>query len=445
MSDREELLEETPPEVLRGFLARELATDPDLERRFYSFLNTSDLDVYELRAEIESKYGYQTAPNFTQYEERAESYIKKGRYRDAATIYRAMFEAMRDHLHEFDPHRGRFEHDETFQDAIASYATCIRDANLPHEEKREYIEYCFDQWVGEHEEGGFPQHFREALWELCTTEDDYRYWQSLLRDRLDERLDSDRIYGEHYDDDTDAWRRGNLTTPADEDELLDGYTETAWLRGYVELLDRLDEEAELGAILARHYPASRHLCLRYARFLADEGEQEAAVTVAEYGIEAFSGADTVPLREFLVDRYEATDPDAFRKTLIDLFAERTDWTYYDRLKAATPVDEWDHVVDTIVDRLDSRWAAETIVEIYLREERIEDAFETVTDAQNLDLFEAYIDQLGDHVPAAYFDAYRREIKNAAADASRRTYYRQVAPARDVDDGTLLVVVLTAVI
>ncbi|WP_119813776.1 hypothetical protein [Halalkaliarchaeum desulfuricum] len=106
---------------------------------------------------------------------------------------------------------------------------------------------------------------------------------SLLRGRLDERLESDRIYGEHYDDDTDAWRRGDLTTPADEDELLDGYTETAWLRGFVELLDRLDEEAELGGILARHYPASRHLCLRYARFLADEGEQEAAVTVAEYG------------------------------------------------------------------------------------------------------------------------------------------------------------------
>ncbi|AUX07814.1 SWIM zinc finger containing protein [Halalkaliarchaeum desulfuricum] len=112
--------------------------------------------------------------------------------------------------------------------------------------------------------------------------------------------------------------------------------------------------------------------------------------------------------------------------LIDLFAERTDWTYYDRLKVATPNDEWDHVVDTIVDRLDRRWAAETIVEIYLREERIEDAFETVTDVQDLDLFEAYIDQLGDHDPAAYFDAYRREIKNAAADASRRKYYRQVA-------------------
>jgi hypothetical protein len=105
---------------------------------------------------IESKYGYRTAPNFTTYEDRAESYIEKGRYRDAATIYRAMFEAMRDHLHEFDPHRGGFEHDETFQDAIASYATTIREANLPHEEKREYIEYCFDQWLDEHEEGGFP-------------------------------------------------------------------------------------------------------------------------------------------------------------------------------------------------------------------------------------------------------------------------------------------------
>ncbi|AUX07813.1 SWIM zinc finger containing protein [Halalkaliarchaeum desulfuricum] len=176
MSDTEKLLEEMPPELLRGFLARELETDPDLERRLHSFLNTSDLDVYELRAEIESKYGYQTAPNFTQHEKRAESYIEKGRYRDAETIYRAMFEAMRDHLHEFDSHRGGFEHDETFQDAIASYATCIHDANLPHEEKCEYIEYCFDQWVDEHEEGGFPQHFREALWEMCTTEDDYRYW-----------------------------------------------------------------------------------------------------------------------------------------------------------------------------------------------------------------------------------------------------------------------------
>ena len=100
MSDIEKKLDETPPEVLRAFLARELAADPDLERRFHSFLDTSDLDIYELRDEIESKYGYQSAPNFTTYEDRAESYIEKGRYRDAATIYRAMVEAMRDHLHE---------------------------------------------------------------------------------------------------------------------------------------------------------------------------------------------------------------------------------------------------------------------------------------------------------------------------------------------------------
>lgn len=143
MSDIEELLERTPPDVLQAFLARELAADPDLERRLHSFLNTSDLDVYELRDEIESKYGYQSAPNFTTYEQRAESYVESGRHRDAATVYRAMFEAMRDHLYEFDPHRGGFEHDEIFRDAIASYATSIRDANLPHEDKREYIEYCF--------------------------------------------------------------------------------------------------------------------------------------------------------------------------------------------------------------------------------------------------------------------------------------------------------------
>jgi hypothetical protein len=426
MSDREELLEETPPDALRAFLAREFEADSDLERRFNSFLGTSDIDVYELRAEIESKYGYRTAPNFTTYEERAESSIENGRYCDAATIYRAMFEAMRDHLHELDPHQGGFEHDETFQDAIANYATCIRDANLPHEDKREYIEYCFDQWLDEHDEGGFPQHFREALWELCTTEDDYRYWQSLLRDRLDERLDSDQLFGEKYDNDTDTWRRGDLTTPADEDELLDGYTETAWLRGYVELLDRIEEQTELGAILNRHYPASRHFCLRYGRLLADEGKREAAISIAEYGIDAFSGSDTVPLREFLVDQYEGTDPDAFRETMIELFVERTDWAYYERLKASSPDDDWENIVDTIVDRLDSRWGAETIVEIYLREDRIEDAFETVTNASDLDLFDAYIDQLGAHDPAAYFDAYRREIKKAAADASRRKYYRQVA-------------------
>jgi hypothetical protein len=426
MSDIEEKLEETPAEVLRAFLARELAADPDLEQRFRSFLDTSNLDVYELRDEIESNYGYQSAPNFTTYEERAESYIEKGRYRDAATIYRAMFEAMRNHLYEFDPHRGGFEHDETFQNAIASYATTIREANLPHEEKREYIKYCFDRWLDEHEEGGFPQHFREALWELCSTEEDYRYWQSLLRDRLDKQFGSDRLYGEKYDEDADTWRRGDPTAHADEAELLDGYTETAWLRGYVELLDRIDERTELGAILNRHYPASRHLCLRYARLLAEECEHEAAITVAEYGTEAFSGSDTIGLREFLVDQYEETDADDFWDMMIGLFVERTDWSYYERLKAATPDDEWEHVVDTVIDRLDSRWDADTIIEIYVRENRIDDAFETVTNARDLDLFNAYIDQLGDRDPAAYFDAYRREIKKAAADASRRKYYREVA-------------------
>ena len=36
MSDIGTNLEGTPPEVLRAFLARELAADPDLERRFHS-------------------------------------------------------------------------------------------------------------------------------------------------------------------------------------------------------------------------------------------------------------------------------------------------------------------------------------------------------------------------------------------------------------------------
>jgi hypothetical protein len=424
--DREAILDETHPDALRAFLAREFAAAPDLERRFHSFLATSDLDVYELRAEIESKYGYQTAPNFTRYEERAASYIEKGRYRDGATIYRAMFEAMREHLYEFDPHQGGFEHDETFQDGIASYATCIRDANLRHEDKRAYIEYCFDQWLDEHEEGGFPQHFRHALWDLCTTEADYRYWLSLLGEQLNDQYGFDRIRGEQRDDDVAAWRDGDLTTPVDDEVLLDGYTETAWVRLYVELLDHLDEQAELGTILTRHYPASRHLCLRYARFLADEGEQMAAITIAENGIDTFSTSDTVQLREFLVDQYAETDPEAFRDTLIDLFTDRTDWAYYDRLQSATADAEWSPVVDEIVDRLESRWAAETIVEIYLREGRIDDAFETVTGAGNLGLFETYLDELGDHDSAAYFDAYRRAIKKQAAEASRRTYYREVA-------------------
>ena len=68
MSDITEKLEEIPPNVLRAFIARELAADPELKQRFHSFLDTSDLDVYELRDEIESKYGYRTAPNFTRYD-----------------------------------------------------------------------------------------------------------------------------------------------------------------------------------------------------------------------------------------------------------------------------------------------------------------------------------------------------------------------------------------
>ena len=55
MTDITETLEDVPPDVLRAFLARELAADPDLEQRFHSFLDTSDLDVYELRDEIESR------------------------------------------------------------------------------------------------------------------------------------------------------------------------------------------------------------------------------------------------------------------------------------------------------------------------------------------------------------------------------------------------------
>jgi hypothetical protein len=294
----ERVLSDAHPEELREFLLDESERDADLRRRLLTRFEEQDTQsLYDYKKEMSQQYrGPYTyryeGPDFSEFHDLAEAHREQGNPLEAATIYRAMTEVRIENMDMVQDYYG-----EDFEAELDAFVECIREADLDHEEKREFIDYLFERWESDDAAvGTFSGQYEDALWELCTDNADLQYWRDLLEDDLPteipETSEPDDGIGSFDTRRYEAERRIEL---------------------YADVLDALGDTKALREVYEQYYLGIREFCVRYARLLADEGDVDRAIEVAEEGLDAFSNVGE--LRRFLIDIYADRDQERHRELL----------------------------------------------------------------------------------------------------------------------------------
>lgn len=424
-----------------------------------------------------------TVPNFVEYHALAETHREGGHVEAATAVYRAIAEAIHENLHRVDDSSGHYG--EEIGRALTEYADAVLEADLTHEQKRPHIEYLCRAFVAD-EDGAPGDQYEEALWHICTSRQDVEYWRELLESsipgippeadpRPHRQNDPDRA-GPAVDERTEAilftsdFTAGPLAIEdfvgaaldiehlavgpleiqdfvgdafdeliVDEPTTIEAHTITGLgdttgearssfrtrhlLSTYLALLDELDADAQRMAVLERTYLERPGFCSAYAKRLIEDGDHDRAIQVLEDGIETYPRS--ARLLRLATDLYRGRDPNQYRETLERLFLEHRDWDAYKELSQACDAHEW---AGRYAD-----WEREfretdpvRLIELYLRADDLDAAFEMVTTSEQLAWFQRYRDQLGDVDPEAYFERYRELLTPFAAGKTGRRHYRTIA-------------------
>lgn len=409
-----QVLADAHPEELQAFLLDECERDADLRRRLLARFDEQDTQsIYDYKKEMGQQYrGPYTyryeGPDFTEFHDLAESHRRQGNPLEAATIYRAMTEVR---IENMDMVQDYYADD--FQGELDAFVDCLHQADLAHEARREYIDYLFERWASDDAAvGTFSGQYKDALWELCTDDADLRYWRELLEADLPAEIPEQGDFVEEYE----AKRR---------------------LETYAALLDALDDTETLREVYEQYYLDNRAFCLQYARQVAEEGDIDRAIEIAEAGLDAFS--NNADIRRFLIDAYADRDPERRKTLLRDLFLQTGNWDYYEQLRALCSDAEWtDLVADFEAEFENSN--VHRLIQLYLREGREAEAFETVIKTargeadddlrrmmrnNGLAILSEYRDDVADHDPETYYQTYEELLEPFLADTTGRKHYQTV--------------------
>lgn len=419
----ERVLSDAHPQELREFLLDESERDADLRRRLLTRFEEQDTQsLYDYKKEMSQRYrGSHTyryeGPSLDEFHDLAETHRKQVNPLEAATIYRAMTEVRIENMDMVQDYYG-----EDFEAELAAFVECIHEADPDHGDKREYIDYLFERWGSDDSAvGTFSGDYRDALWELCRDDTDLRYWRGLLEAELPEEIPE----------------KGGIDPETRELETTGRFEVKRRLETYAEVLDTLDETETLREVCEEHHLDIREFCLRYARLLAAEGEVDRAIEVAEQGLDAFSNVGK--LRHFLIDAYADRDSERHKELLREQFLQSGDWEYYEQLRSRCSDDEWVEMIAEFEERLEDS-NTHRLIDVYLREGRTADAFETVVEAarddpddafqravgdNGLAVLSEYRDDVADYDPETYYEVYEERLEPFLADTTGRNHYQTV--------------------
>jgi hypothetical protein len=419
----ERVLSEAHAEELCEFLLEECERDAELRRRLLVRFEAQDTQsVYDYKKEMSQQYrGPYTfqyeGPSFSEHHDLAERHREQETPLAAATIYRTMTEVR---IENMDMVQDYYADD--FEEELDAFVECLHEAELSHEDKREYIEYLFERWTSDDAMvGTFSGQYEDALWEFCLDDADLRYWRELLEAELPD----------------DVPERGGIGESRDLAEFTAHYEATRRLETYADLLDALGDTDALRHVYERYYLDIRSFCLPYARLLAEEGDTDRAIEIAEKGLDTFS--QTADIRRFLIETYADRDPEQHKAHLRELFSQTGDWEYYEELRALCSDDEW---TDVVAD-LEAEFGGSNVhrlIQLYVREDRTAEAFETVIETARGDLDDTLRRQMSDnglailseyrtdvaeHDPETYYQMYEELLEPFLAETTGRKHYRTV--------------------
>lgn len=414
----ERRLERVDPDELREFLRAEFADDPDLRKRFLATTDdrSDDHTLADYKRELASRYpAEQRHPpvsgpprRFTGFERRVERLREQGQPLEAAMIYRAMVEVRAEETDLVPEY-----HEDAVVEELDAFFECLQKAALPHEEKRDYIEYLFEKWRSDDR---FWRHFRDRFgWmldELCTTETDVRYYATLL----EAHLPDDLLAGEG-----DPAEFG-ISVP---------------FKTFLGCLEDLGEHERVRELYEHYYHESPLLYRDFVAFLREIGDESRAIEVAEEGLDAY---DNVRLRPQLVDLYEGRDPERYEHHAERRFVEGRDWECYEALKERSTSAEWDERVTMFEEELAEAGHVHTLIELYRREGRPGEAFDLVMERARMDdasrsigvsndrglpILRKYREALGAYDPETYYETYEELLEPFAAQKTGRGHYQTI--------------------
>ena len=401
------LLEKIQPDLLKSFLSLEMDKNPMMMARFLACFgqkgakkSVSDYkrETADLYEELEDRgfihYGREV--DFSSLEELAEIFTENEDFLEAAKIYQALTEVIAEKMDNVDDSDGYYGGQ--FEEYLADFLKCIKAADLDEASKKRYIRYLFERYL-ERDPDYFQDDYRDALKELCSSDDDLRYWLDLQKLHL-----PDEIPGR------DDWR---------------GFYESRELvASHLQLLSDLGETADFYALIRKHYRSAEDLCLWYAQNLLEDGEREMALQVAKEGLTLFPHSHR-GLREFLSGIFKDRSPEKYKENLLALFFDGGEWKHYEQLKEASSEDEWEDLIPQILDHFSRSSYRTKVIDIYLREEMYNEALRAVLAAKSLAVLRSYQSQLADRFPKDYFNAYRELIIPFASSRTGRSHYQEV--------------------
>lgn len=418
----ERVLSDAHPEELREFLLDESERDADLRRRLLTRFEEQDTQsLYDYKKEMSQQYRgpytYQyEGPDFSEFRDLAETHREQGNPLEAATIYRAMTEVRIENMDMVQDYYG-----EDFETELDAFVECIHEADLDHEEKREYIDYLFGRWGSDDSAvGTFSGQYEDALWELCTDDADLQYWRDILEDDLPTEIPE----------------------PSEPDDGIGSFDTRRYeaerrIELYADVLDALGDTEALREVYEQYYLDIREFCVQFARLLTDEGDVDRAIEVAEEGLETFSNVGAI--RRILIGIYADRDPERHKELLREQFLQSGDWEYYEQLRSRCSDDEWKTVIaDFEVQFEDSN--VRRLIDLYLREGRTSDAFEAVIEAaraepddafrravgdNGLAILSEYRDDVADYDSETYYEVYEERLEPFLADTTGRDHYQTV--------------------
>ncbi|MFB6068820.1 MAG: SWIM zinc finger domain-containing protein [Halobacterium sp.] len=163
------VLGDVSPGDLRAFVRDALAENPNLREQFLARFGEERTSVEEYRAEVEALFERHAlddpvvtnAIDFSRFFDLARQYRDRKKYLAAATIYRALFEAIDENMERVD---AAYDHyTETLRTALDGYVECVRAADPPVGEFEQYAA-VLEERTSEYGVGN--EAFRHALEEL---------------------------------------------------------------------------------------------------------------------------------------------------------------------------------------------------------------------------------------------------------------------------------------
>jgi hypothetical protein len=132
-----------------------------------------------------------------------------------------------------------------------------------------------------------------------------------------------------------------------------------------------------------------------------------------------------PIREFLSEIYEHSNPEKYTENLLWLFLNINEWKYYEALKASSS-GSWKEILPGIIDSLSQdRFGISRLIDVYLREKLYDVALKRVLESRSLSLLANYHKDLAGRYPNEYFQAYRELIHSFAGNETGRRHYQEV--------------------